>query len=59
MIEKGAEPLDEYNIPFKIPKNDQIIEIIYTSLYDYLPDEMINIILQYSIVEDFNLHEWL
>ncbi len=57
MIKKGAEPLDEYEIPF-IPKNDKIIEIIYASMYDYLPDEMINIVLQYSIVEDFNLYKW-
>ncbi len=57
MLQKGAEPQDEYKISFN-PKNDQIIEIIYASLYDYLPDEMINEVLKYSIVEDFNLYEW-
>ncbi len=59
MIEKGAKPRKEYQISFKIPKYDLVIKVIYASLYDYLPDEMINIILQYSIVEDFNLIEWL
>jgi len=59
MIQKGANPMSEYKIPFKIPKDDQIIKIIYNSLYDYLPDEMIDIVLKYSIVEDFNLYKWL
>jgi len=57
MLEKGAEPLKEYKIPFKIPKDNTVIDIIYASLYDYLPDEMINIVLKYSIVEDFNLYK--
>ncbi len=39
--------------------DDDSIKVIYSSLYDYLPDEMIDIILKYSIVEDFNLQEWL
>jgi len=59
MLEKGANPLSEYEIPFKIPKDDSIIEIIYESLYDYMPDEMIDIVLKYSTVEDFNVREWL
>jgi len=59
MLKKGAKPLKEYYILFKIPKDDKIIEIIYASLYDYLPDEMINEVLKYSIVEDFNLKEFL
>ncbi len=46
-------------VPFKIPKDDDIIKVIYISLYDYLPDEMINEVLKYSIVEDFSLREWL
>jgi len=53
LLEKGAEPLEEYKIPFKIPKDDVIIEIFYASIYDYLPDEMINEVLKYSTVEDF------
>jgi len=59
MLDKGAEPLYEYEIPFKIPKDDENIMLIYSSLYDYLPDEMINEVLKYSAVEDFNLYEWL
>ncbi len=55
LIEKGAKPPKEYRIPFKVPKDNRVIEIIYVSLYDYLPDEMIDIILKYSIVENFNL----
>ncbi len=59
MIEKYENPLNKCKIPFKIPRNNQVIEIIYVSLYDYLPDEMIDIVLKYSIIEDFNLYEWL
>jgi len=59
MLEKGAEPLSEYKIPLKIPKDDQNVKLIYSSLYDYLPDVMINEILKYSTVEDFNLLDWL
>ncbi len=59
IIEKGADPSRTYEMFFKIPKDDRVIEIIYSSLYDYLPDEMINIVLKYSIIEDFNLYEWL
>ncbi len=51
--------IPKYKISFKIPKDDQIIKIIYASLYDYLPDEMIDIVLKYSIVEDFNLYLFL
>ncbi len=28
-------------------------------MYDYLPDEMINEVLKYSIFEDFNLYFWI
>ncbi len=41
-----------------IPRNNKIIKIIYASLYDYLPDEMINEVLKYSIFENFNLYSW-
>jgi len=59
LLEKGADSLPEYKILFKIPKDDEIIEIIYASLYDYMPDEMINEVLKYSIVEDFNLQKYI
>jgi len=59
LLKNGAKPLEEYKILFKIPKDDKNIGLIYLSLYDYLPDKMIDIVLKYSTVEDFNLREWL
>ncbi len=44
-----------YKITYKISEYDNVIKIIYASLYDYLPDEMIAIVLQYSVAEDFDL----
>jgi len=58
VIENGVAQY-YYRSPFEIPKDDAVINIIYYSLYDYLSDEMIDIVLKYSTVKDFNLKEWL
>jgi len=59
MLQKGAKYPDIVYKYINIPKDDPIIEVIYCSMYDYLPDEMINEVLKYATVEDFNLQEWL
>ena len=33
MLEKGAEPQEEYDILFKIPKDDKTIKIIWYNLF--------------------------